>query len=68
YQACAGEAHWTTIKTILMYLRRTQDMFVYGGGEFVLDGYCHARFQSDADDAKSQFDFVFKMHDDMVAW
>ncbi|KAL0413251.1 UNVERIFIED_CONTAM: hypothetical protein Sradi_1526800 [Sesamum radiatum] len=34
YQAGAGEAHWTAVKTILKYLRRTKDIFlVYGGGE-----------------------------------
>ncbi|KAL0416499.1 UNVERIFIED_CONTAM: hypothetical protein Slati_3481800 [Sesamum latifolium] len=27
YQACAGEAHWSTVKTILKYLKRTKDMF-----------------------------------------
>ncbi|KAL0286837.1 UNVERIFIED_CONTAM: Retrovirus-related Pol polyprotein from transposon TNT 1-94 [Sesamum calycinum] len=26
YQACAGEAHWTAVKTILKYLRRTKDV------------------------------------------
>ncbi|KAL0463267.1 UNVERIFIED_CONTAM: hypothetical protein Slati_0214300 [Sesamum latifolium] len=25
YQACAGVVHWTVVKTILKYLRRTQD-------------------------------------------
>ncbi|KAL0325267.1 UNVERIFIED_CONTAM: Copia protein, partial [Sesamum radiatum] len=31
YQACAGEAHWTVVKTILKYLRRTKDVsLVYG--------------------------------------
>ncbi|KAL0303345.1 UNVERIFIED_CONTAM: hypothetical protein Sradi_6202600 [Sesamum radiatum] len=54
YQACASEAHWIAVKTILKYLRRTKDMFlVYGGGELILEGYSDARFQSDEDDAKS---------------
>ncbi|KAL0282769.1 UNVERIFIED_CONTAM: Copia protein [Sesamum angustifolium] len=40
YQACAGEAHWTTVKIILKYLRRTQEMLlVYSGGELVLEEY-----------------------------
>ncbi|KAK4390296.1 Retrovirus-related Pol polyprotein from transposon TNT 1-94 [Sesamum angolense] len=30
YQACAGEAHWTAVKTILKYLRRTKDVFLSG--------------------------------------
>ncbi|KAL0394828.1 UNVERIFIED_CONTAM: hypothetical protein Slati_4449000 [Sesamum latifolium] len=55
YQACAGEAHWGAIKSILKYLKRTKDMFlIYGGGELILEGYSDASFQSDDDDAKSQ--------------
>ncbi|KAL0289502.1 UNVERIFIED_CONTAM: Retrovirus-related Pol polyprotein from transposon TNT 1-94 [Sesamum radiatum] len=47
YQACAGEAHWTAVKTILKYLRRTKDTFlVYGGGELILEGYSDASFYS----------------------
>ncbi|KAL0455665.1 UNVERIFIED_CONTAM: Retrovirus-related Pol polyprotein from transposon TNT 1-94 [Sesamum latifolium] len=63
YQACAGEAHWTAVKTIFKYLRRTKDMFlIYGGGELILEGYSDASFQSDEDDAKSQLGFVFKLN------
>ncbi|KAL0416378.1 UNVERIFIED_CONTAM: Secreted RxLR effector protein [Sesamum latifolium] len=69
YQACAGEAHWTAVKTILKYLRRTKDMFlVYGGGELILEGYSDASFQSDEDDSKSQSGFVFKLNGGVVAW
>ncbi|KAL0462616.1 UNVERIFIED_CONTAM: Retrovirus-related Pol polyprotein from transposon RE2 [Sesamum latifolium] len=38
YQAFAGEAHWTTVKTILKYLRRTKDMFLVYGFVFKLNG------------------------------
>ncbi|KAL0284258.1 UNVERIFIED_CONTAM: Retrovirus-related Pol polyprotein from transposon TNT 1-94 [Sesamum radiatum] len=41
---------------------------VYGGGELILEGYSHASFQSDEDDAKSQSGFVFKLNDGVVAW
>ncbi|KAL0288030.1 UNVERIFIED_CONTAM: Retrovirus-related Pol polyprotein from transposon TNT 1-94 [Sesamum calycinum] len=69
YQACAGEAHWTAVKTILQYLRRTKDVFlVYGGGELILEGFSDASFQSDDDDAKSQSGFVFKLNGGVVAW
>ncbi|KAL0287934.1 UNVERIFIED_CONTAM: Secreted RxLR effector protein [Sesamum calycinum] len=69
YQACAGEVHWTALKTILKYLRRTQDVFlVYGGGELILEGFSDARFQSDGDDAKSQLGFIFKLNGGVVAW
>ncbi|KAL0300434.1 UNVERIFIED_CONTAM: Copia protein [Sesamum calycinum] len=32
YPTCAGEAHWTAIKTILKYLRRTQNVLGLNGG------------------------------------
>ncbi|KAK4383113.1 Secreted RxLR effector protein [Sesamum angolense] len=68
-QACAGEAHWTAVKTILKYLRRTKDVFlVYDGGELILEGFSDASFQSDDDDAKSQSGFVFKLNGGVVAW
>ncbi|KAL0463269.1 UNVERIFIED_CONTAM: Secreted RxLR effector protein [Sesamum latifolium] len=69
YQACAGEAHWDVVKSILKYLKRTKDMFlIYGGGELILEGYSDASFQSDDDDAKSQSGFVFKLNGGVVAW
>ncbi|KAL0416842.1 UNVERIFIED_CONTAM: hypothetical protein Slati_3516100 [Sesamum latifolium] len=66
YQACAGEAHWSTVKTILKYLKRTKDIFlIYGGGKLILEGYSDANFQSDDDDTKSQSDF--KLNGGVVA-
>ncbi|KAL0288113.1 UNVERIFIED_CONTAM: Retrovirus-related Pol polyprotein from transposon TNT 1-94 [Sesamum radiatum] len=63
YQVCVGEAHWSAVKSILKYLRRTKDMFlIYGGGELILEGYSDASFQSDDADAKSQSSFVFKVN------
>ncbi|KAL0290091.1 UNVERIFIED_CONTAM: hypothetical protein Sradi_7057800 [Sesamum radiatum] len=54
YQACAEDAHWSAVKTILKYLKRTKDMFmIHGGGELMLEGYNDASFQSNDDDAKS---------------
>ncbi|KAL0458714.1 UNVERIFIED_CONTAM: hypothetical protein Slati_0498600, partial [Sesamum latifolium] len=62
YQACTEKAHWSMVKTILKYLKRTKDMFlIYGGGELILEGYSDASFQSDDDDVKSQSGFVFKL-------
>ncbi|KAL0361143.1 UNVERIFIED_CONTAM: hypothetical protein Sradi_3798800 [Sesamum radiatum] len=29
YQACAGEAHWSAVKTILKFLKRIKDMFLF---------------------------------------
>ena len=68
YQACAREAHWSAVKTILKYLKRTKDMFlIYGSGELILEGYNDASLQSDDDDAKSQSGFVFKLNGGVVA-
>ncbi|KAL0307453.1 UNVERIFIED_CONTAM: Copia protein [Sesamum calycinum] len=55
YQACAEKAHWSAVKNILKYLKRTKDMFlIYGGRELILESYSNASFQSDDDDdAKS---------------
>ena len=61
YQSDPGERHWTALKNILKYLRRTKDVFlVYGGAEeLVVTGYTDASFQTDKDDSKSQSDYVF---------
>ncbi|XP_071905726.1 secreted RxLR effector protein 161-like [Coffea arabica] len=69
YQANPGEGHWTAIKNILKYLRRTKDLFlVYGKGELELKGYTDARFQSDKDDYKSQSGFIFTLNGGVVCW
>nr|GEX36401.1 hypothetical protein [Tanacetum cinerariifolium] len=39
FQHNLGDAHWTTVKNILKYLRNTKDMFlIYGGYVFNLNG------------------------------
>ena len=56
YQQDPGEGHWTAVKNILKYLRRTKDLFlVYGGldDELYVTGYTDASFQTDQDDQKS---------------
>nr|GEV29936.1 hypothetical protein [Tanacetum cinerariifolium] len=58
FQQNSGEAHWTTMKNILKYLRNTKDTFlVYGGdpeAELRVNCYCDAGFETDRDDTKSQ--------------
>jgi len=48
YQSDPGESHWTAVKNILKYLRRTKNVFlVYGGEEeLVVTGYTDASFQT----------------------
>ena len=64
YQAKPGEAHWTAVKNILKYLRRTKEMFLVYGGKDVLNvqGYSDASFQSDRDNCSSQSGFVFLLN------
>ena len=62
YQSAPGESHWTAVKNILKYFRRSKDTFlIYGGqeDELVVNGYTDASFQSDKDDFRSQSGIVF---------
>ncbi|KAJ9547882.1 hypothetical protein OSB04_020425 [Centaurea solstitialis] len=70
YQANPGNDHWTAVKNILKYLRRTKEMFlVYGGAEELsVKGYTDASFQTDRDDSCSQSGFVFLLNDGAVSW
>ncbi|KAK9028101.1 hypothetical protein V6N11_067915 [Hibiscus sabdariffa] len=70
YQANPGEGHWTIVKNILKYLRRTKDVFlVYGGEEELrIKGYTDASFQTDKDDSRSQSGFVFCLNGGAVSW
>ena len=51
YQSNPGVDHWTVVKNILKYLKRTKDMFlIYGGDkELVVNGYVDASFDTDSD-------------------
>ena len=64
YQSDLGEGHWTVVKNILKYLRRTKDVFlIYEDRDIDLHvkGYTNASFQSDRDDSKSQSGYVFTL-------
>ena len=58
YQSNTGVYHWTTVKNILKYLKRTKDIFlIYGGDkELVVNGYVDSSFHTDPDDSKSHTD------------
>ncbi|KAK1679372.1 hypothetical protein QYE76_040220 [Lolium multiflorum] len=51
-----GMEHWTAVKNIPKYLKRTKDMFLcYGGDqELVVSGYTDESWNTDPDDSKSQ--------------
>ena len=70
YQSNPGVDHWTVVKNILKYLKRTKDMFlVYGGDkQRVVNGYVDASFDTDPDDSKSQNGYVFILNGGAVSW
>lgn len=60
YQSNTGLEYWILVKNILMYLRRTKDLFlVYRGKELKLEGFTNFDFQSNIDDRMSTSRFIF---------
>src|SRR3954462_725118 len=70
YQSNPGVDHWTTIKNILKYLKRTKDMSLVCGGykELIVNGYVDARLDTDPDDSKSQTGYIFILNGGAVSW
>ncbi|XP_052172210.1 secreted RxLR effector protein 161-like [Diospyros lotus] len=69
YQSNPGLEHWTAVKCILKYLKRTKDLLLmYGGGDLRVNGFSDSYFQSDVDDRKSTFGFVFVCNGGAVNW
>ena len=70
YQSNPGVDHWTAVKNILKYLKRTKDMFVVYGGdkELVVNGHVDASFDSDLDDSKSQTRYISILSGGAVSW
>ena len=70
HQSDLGDSHWTAVKNILKYLRKTKNVFlVYGGEEeLVVMSYTDASFQTDKDDSKSQSGYVFTINSGAVSW
>ena len=58
YNSDPGVDHWTTVKIILRYLKRTKEMFLgYGGDkEFVIKSYVDACFDTHLDDSSLDLD------------
>ena len=69
YQSNPGVDHWTAVKNIQKYLKRTKDMFlVYGGDEeLVVKGYVDASFDTDLDDSKSQTGYMYILNGGAVS-
>ncbi|CAH1412304.1 unnamed protein product [Lactuca virosa] len=65
-----GKAHWTAVKNILKYLRRTKDwVLTLGGSEDLrVVGYSDASFQTDRDNFRSQSGWVFTLNGGAISW
>ena len=63
YNSDPGVDHWTTVKIILRYLKRTKEIFLaYGGDkEFIVKSYIDASFNTDLDDSESQSRYILKV-------
>ncbi|CAL2256803.1 unnamed protein product [Prunus armeniaca] len=70
YQSNPGSKHWSAVKTVLKYLRRTKDMFlVYGGNpELLVEGYTDSYFESYVHDRKSTSKYVFTLNGGAISW
>jgi hypothetical protein len=71
YQSNPGMSHWSVVKSILKFIRRTKDMvLVYGGSRVELDikGYVNTCYNADSDDEKSQKGYVFLVNGGAVSW
>ncbi|KAH9698582.1 hypothetical protein KPL71_024056 [Citrus sinensis] len=69
YQSNPGPEHWTTVKHITKYLKRTKNyMLVYSGDELIPVGYTDSDFMSDRDSKKSTSGYVFTMGSGAISW
>ncbi|KAI9200924.1 hypothetical protein LWI28_015124 [Acer negundo] len=69
FQSKPGPDHWTAVKHIFKYLKRTRDnMLVYSGGDLVPVGYTDSDFQSDSDSRKSTSGAVITIGGGAVIW
>jgi hypothetical protein len=69
YQSDPGPAHWTAVKHIIKYLKRTRDyMLVFGGEDLVPIGYTDSDFMSDQDSRRSTSGYAFTLGGGAVSW
>ena len=69
YQANPGQAHWTAVKHILKYLKRTRDyQLVYQSDSLKPLGYTDSDFQADRDEKKSTSGYVFVLGGGAISW
>ncbi|XP_076940212.1 secreted RxLR effector protein 161-like [Bidens hawaiensis] len=65
FQQSPGVAHWTAVKNIPRYMKRTKDIFLVFGvveEELTVRCYFDASFKTDRDDFRSQSGCVFTLN------
>ncbi|TYK21841.1 gag/pol protein [Cucumis melo var. makuwa] len=69
YQSNPGLDHWTMVKIILKYLKRTRGyMLLYGAKDLILTGYTDSDFQTDKDSKKFTSGSMFTLNGGLVVW
>ncbi|XP_075085035.1 secreted RxLR effector protein 161-like [Nicotiana tabacum] len=69
FQSNRGREHWTAVKHIIKYLKRTRDyMLVYHSGDLAPIGYTDSDFQSDRDSRKSTSGYDFTLGGGAISW
>ncbi|XP_074374299.1 secreted RxLR effector protein 161-like [Apium graveolens] len=69
YQSNPGQKHWSVVKTMLKYLRRTKEyMLVYRSSDLLPLGYTDSDFQTDKDKRKSTSGCVFALGYGAIKW
>lgn len=69
FQSNPGREHWTAVKHIIKYLKRTRDyMLVFQSEDLIPIGYTDSDFQSDRDSRKSTSGNVFVLGGGAIIW
>ena len=69
YQSNLGQEHWSAVKKILKYLRRTKEyMLIYKASNLFPVGYTDSDFQIDKDKRNSTSGCVFTLGGEAVIW
>ncbi|GAB2268687.1 hypothetical protein Dimus_038729 [Dionaea muscipula] len=69
FQSNPGKEHWTVVKHILKYLKRTRDyVLVYQADSLIPCGYTDLDFISDKDARKSASGYVFTLGGGAISW
>ncbi|KAK9185512.1 hypothetical protein WN943_025868 [Citrus x changshan-huyou] len=69
YQSNPGPEHWTAVKHIMKYLKRTKNyMLEYSGDELIPVGYTDSNFMSYKDSRKSTSGYVFTLGSEAISW